>query len=450
MLKKNDVIELEISGLTSLGSGAGRFGGFVIFVAKSAPGDKILCRIIKSNKSYAVGIIEKIITPSPARVAPGCPAFKSCGGCAFRHIDYDEELRQKLLWVNSDLKKIAHVDYRANKIVGAVNTERYRNKAQYPAAVNGGRLITGFFAYKSHRIIECTDCRLHPKEFEAAIGAFAQWVQKSQITGYDEKTGIGLLRHIYLRKAFGTGEIMAVAVINGNDIPERQLLIDLLRRNVPGLKSIQLNINYKNTNTVLGQETRLIWGSEKITDILLGKSFVISAKSFYQVNHDMCEKLYEKVGELAALGGGETVVDLYCGAGTIGLTLAGSCKKLIGIEIAPSAIENAKENARINSADNAEFICADAFTGACLMNSRGESADLVIVDPPRKGCQSELFDVIEQLGARRIIYVSCNSATLARDIGLLIKKGYYPADITAFDLFPRTANVECVALLAKE
>ncbi len=448
MLKKNDIIRLEITGLTSVGSGVGRYMDFVVFVSKSAPGDIIDCRIIKTNKSYAIGKIEKIIKPSECRIEPDCKAFKSCGGCSFRHIDYNEELRQKLMWVNADLQKNAHIDFKAEKIVGATDTLRYRNKAQYPVTIKDNQFITGFYAFKSHRIIECRDCLLHPKEFSTITNVFEKWAIRSKVTCYDENTNTGLLRHIYLRKAFGSNEIMVIAVINGNEIPNEKELIDNLLQSEPSIRSIGININNKNTNTILGKETHILWGEDKITDKLLGKSFIISPESFYQVNHDMCELLYSKIKEYANVKKSDTVLDLYCGTGTIGLTLSDNAKKVVGIEIVSQAIENAKENAKINSINNSTFICADAIDGVNSFREK-EQCDVVIVDPPRKGCQKDVLKLICSLSPTRIVYVSCNSATLARDMSILYDEDYRVKDMTVFDLFPRTANVETVCLLSK-
>ena len=448
-VKKNDKIELLIESVTSEGSGLGRYNGIAVFVRGTVPKDRIIAHIIKVSKNYAVGIIDEIIEPSPQRRDPDCPVSQKCGGCSFRNMTYEEELRYKLSRVQDAITRIGHIDFPVERIIGADSTNHYRNKAQYPVYIENGELTAGFYAYKSHRIIPCRDCRLQPPEFERGIAAFEKWVKKNKVTSFDEKTGRGLLRHIYFRKAFGTGEIMACAVINANDIPDKDYLVAELQQAFDNLKSVVININKKNTNVILGAQTKVIWGSDKICDILLGKKFVISPQSFYQINHDQCEKLYSVVAEYADLNGSETVVDLYCGAGTIGLTLADKCKELAGIEIEPSAIENAKENAKINGIENATFICADAFDGAKEIEKRGLKPDLVIVDPPRKGCQKELFDIIENMGAGRIIYVSCDSATLARDMAILKEKNYHPERITAVDMFPRTPHVETVVLLKK-
>ena len=449
-IKKNDKIELLIESVTSEGSGLGRYNGIAVFVRGTVPQDRIIAHIIKVSKNYAVGIIDEIVEPSPYRIEPDCAVSQKCGGCSFRNMTYDEELKYKLGRVQDAVTRIGHIDFPVERIIGADRVSHYRNKAQYPVHIENGGLTAGFYAYKSHRIIPCRDCRLQPPEFKKGIAAFEKWVRKNNITSFDEKTGKGLLRHIYFRKAFGTGEIMACAVINGSDIPDKDCLVSELRGAFDNLKSIVININKKNTNVILGEQTKTVWGSDKICDILLEKKFVISPQSFYQVNHDQCEKLYTVVSEYADLNKSETVVDLYCGAGTIGLTLSDKCKELVGIEIEPSAIENAKENANINGVKNASFICADAFDGAKEIEKRGLKPDLVIVDPPRKGCQKELFDIIENMGARRIIYVSCDSATLARDMAILKEKGYDPQRITAVDMFPRTPHVETVVLLARD
>lgn len=448
-LKKNDEITLAIESVTSEGSGLGRFNGFAVFVRGAVAGDVILTHIIKVSKSYAVGIIKEIISPSGDRIEPDCSVSDKCGGCSLRSMTYDAELRFKKSFVEENLARIGHIHFEAEEIIGADCVDNYRNKAQYPVFCGENEFFAGFYAYKSHRIIPISYCRLQPKEFEKGIKAFEKWALKNNITSYDEKTGRGLLRHIYFRKAFATGEIMACAVINGENIPDKDYLVECLLQAFENLKSIVVNINRKNTNVILGDRTKTVWGSSKITDILLGKRFVISPESFYQVNHAQCERLYAAAADFAGLTGSETVLDMYCGAGTIGITLADKCRRLIGIEAVKSAVENARENAALNGIDNAEFICADAYDGAKEITKRGIKPDIVILDPPRKGCQKEIFDLIESLGIERIVYVSCNSATLARDIEILNEKGYELKRLKAVDLFPRTPHVECCAMLCR-
>lgn len=449
-LSKNDKIELTIDALTSEGSGVGRYNGLTVFVRGTVPQDKIIAHIIKRSKNYAIGIIDKILQPSPERIESDCPYSKKCGGCSFRHMTYDEELEYKKSRVQDALNRIGHLDIKVDEIIGADDLSHYRNKAQYPVDISDGEMFAGFYAYKSHRIIPCADCKLQPAEFEKGLEAFAKWIESENITSYNEQTGKGLLRHIYFRKGFATGEVMACAVINGNSIPNGELLVSLLREKVDGLTSVAVNINKEKTNVILGKETSIIWGEKYIRDSLLGKDFLISPNSFYQVNHNQCEKLYAKAKDFAGLIGTETVLDLYCGVGTIGLTMAENVKQLVGIEIIPQAIENAKENAKINHITNAQFICADAPKGAEILKKQGVNPDVIILDPPRKGCGKSLFDTIEQLSPKKIVYVSCDSATLARDLAILKEKGYEVKKVSAVDMFPRTPHVECVTLIEKD
>ena len=447
-IKKNDDIQLDIESMTSEGSAVGHYRGLAVFVRGAVPGDKIIAHVIKTSKRYAVATLKEITKKSPWRIDSDCPVSSKCGGCSFRNMTYSEELKYKKSRVEDAVRRIGHLNVPVNDVVGADEIDGYRNKAQYPVTISDGELFAGFYAYKSHRIIPCNSCRLQPKEFEQCIDAFSQWVEKNNITSYDENTGRGLLRHIYLRKAFGTGEIMACAVINGSTLPDYDYLAELLSA-VSGMKSICYNINSDRTNVILGSETVTVWGSDNITDILLGKKFVISPNSFYQVNHNQCEKLYSVAKEYAALTGSETLIDLYCGAGTIGLTMSDDVSRLIGVEVVPQAIENAKINAELNGVQNAEFYCGDAFDLAKKLKSEKIKPNVIVLDPPRKGCQKELFDVIDSMSPQRIVYVSCDSATLARDLALLAEKNYVTQKITPVDMFPRTPHVECVVLLTK-
>ena len=446
-LSKNDDIKLNIDCLTSEGSGIGRFDGFAVFVRGVVPGDEIIAHIIKSSKNYAIGIVKDIIKPSGFRIESDCPVSSKCGGCSFRNVSYDEELRYKRGRVQDALERIGKLDIEVEEIIGAPYCSHYRNKAQYPVSICDGELFAGFYAYKSHRIICDDDCALQPKEFKAGLEAFKIWVEKADVTSYDENTGKGLLRHIYFRKGFATGDIMACAVINGTSIPQSELLVSLLKERLDGLKSVVININREKSNVILGKESKTVWGDDYISDILLGKKFVISPNSFYQVNHDQCERLYAKAREYANLCENEILLDLYCGVGTIGLTMADSVKRLIGVEITPQAIENAKINARLNNIDNAEFICADAPTAAKRLEKEGISPDVIILDPPRKGCDAALFDTVCKMSPERIVYVSCDSSTLARDLKILDEKGYKTKRVCAVDMFPRTPHVEAVALI---
>ncbi len=447
-IKKNDDIKLNIEALTSEGAAVGHYNGIAVFVRGAVPGDVIIAHIIKVSKRFCIGIIRDILTESEHRIESDCPVCDKCGGCSFRNVSYDEELRYKKSRVVDAVTRIGHLDIPVKDTVGADSTEHYRNKAQYPVIIENGELKAGFYAYKSHRIVPCADCKLQNEAFEKCLRVFSDWVKKADISSYDEKTGRGLLRHIYLRRGDATDEIMACAVINGDELPEANFLVEGLSA-VSGIKSICFNVNKENTNVILGAKTVTLWGNDAICDELLGKRFEISPASFYQVNHAQCEKLYTIARDYAALSGNETLVDLYCGAGTIGLTMAENAKKVFGIEIVPEAIENAKRNTELNGITNAEFFCGDAFDGAKELKKRGITPDVIMLDPPRKGCSPELLDTIEQMNPKRIVYVSCDSATLARDLAILDKKGYKAQEITPVDMFPRTPHVETVVLMSR-
>ena len=448
-LKKNDEIKLHIEAMTSEGSAVSHFGGMAVFVRGAVPGDEIVAHIIKTSKSYAIAKVTDIISPSPSRITSDCSVSDKCGGCSFRDMTYEEELKYKKSRVADAIKRIGHLYVPIRDIIGADEVNHYRNKAQYPVFIRDGELQSGFYAYKSHRIIPCENCLLSQKEFDECLNAFSKWVKEANITSYDEKSGNGLLRHIYLRKAAATGEIMACAVINADALPQKELLIEELIK-TQGIKSICVNINKEASNVILGEKTEVIWGKETITDILLGKKFEISPNSFYQVNHDQCEKLYNKAIEYAGLKGEENLIDIYCGAGTIGLSMAENAKNVYGIEIVPSAVENAGRNAEINCIKNAEFFCADASNGAKELEKRGIKADVVVFDPPRKGCDRELLETVKRMNPKRIVYVSCDAATLARDLAILDDMGYKTVEATPVDMFPRTPHVECVALIERK
>jgi len=447
-LKKNDELQLNIEALTSDGAAVSHVDGLAVFVRGAVPGDVITAHIIKTAKRYAVGIIKSIDVPSPERIESDCPVSAKCGGCAFRNVNYQTELAYKEQRVRDAVERIAHLDVPVKAVIGAENTLRYRNKAQYPVQSENGTLSAGFYAYKSHRIIPAQDCLLQPPVFRRILAVFADWAEKSKVTCYDEKTGRGLLRHIYLRLAEKTGELMACAVINGKRLPEQEYLIEKLRK-IDGMASICVNSNREDSNVILSGNTQTLWGSDTICDELLGKKFVISPNSFYQVNRTQCERLYAKAADYAALTGNETVADVYCGVGTIGLTMADRAKRLFGIEIVPQAIENAKRNAEMNGIANAEFFCGDAADGAAELRKRGIKPDVVILDPPRKGCSPELLQTVVKMAPRRVVYVSCDSATLARDLAILDETGYRAQEITPVDMFPRTPHIETVTLITR-
>ena len=465
-MRKNDLIEIEITGVTAEGSGVGRHEGMAVFVPDAAEGDRIEARVVKVAKRLAYGRIEKILRPSPDRLPPDCPVARQCGGCVFRHVRYEAERRAKRQRVADALRRIGGFDLEPEEMLPPDDAPRtgYRNKAQYPVGsvpgVTGtpaarmepaGSLSIGFYAPRSHRIVDCRDCRLQPPEFAAVLPAVERWAAENAVSVYDEGTGKGLLRHIYLRKAFATGQLMAVLVVNGDTIPAPDRLVALIREAVgEALVSVQLNVNTTDTNVVLGKTCKTLFGKDDIEDILCGLRFRISPLSFYQVNRHMAEKLYKKAAAYAAPAG-KILLDLYCGAGTIGLTMAGQASAVIGVEAVPEAVEDAKVNARLNGIENARFICADAAEAARRLAAEGVRPDVVLVDPPRKGCSAELLNCIAQAFApQRVVYVSCDPATLARDCKILAEHGYRLLEATPADLFPGTAHVETCCLLVRE
>lgn len=448
MVNKNDEFRLKITGYTSEGGGVGKFDGQAIFVENTAVGDEILCHIIKAKKTYAVGKAVKIIKPAKCRIEPECDAFKMCGGCSFAHIKYEEELKSKDQKVKDAFSRIGGLTPKFAPIIPSPDVSRYRNKAQYPVKRENGVLNIGFYAKKSHRVIDGGDCLLQPAEFTEIIEIFRKWIHDNNVTVYSETTQKGLLRHIYLRKAFATGEIMVCAVINGKTLPESESLLNLLK-SVKGFTTLVININRDDTNVVLGNECIAIHGDGYITDILCGVKIKISPLSFYQVNRNGAELLYQKAAEYVAPTGDEDILDLYCGTGTIGLSMADKVKSVTGVEIIPEAIEDAKVNAEINGIKNARFICGDASKAAEELKAEGITPKTVILDPPRKGCAEDLLKTVAEISPEKIVYVSCDPATLARDCARLLNLGYEVKEVTPVDMFPRTSHVETVALLSQ-
>lgn len=450
-LKKNDVVDLEITGYTAEGSGVGRYKDVAVFVPLAAAGDKLHVKILKTAKTYAFGKIDKIVSGSKERIPSDCAQFAQCGGCVYRHIGYAAELRAKQQRVQDAIERIGGFhNIVMNPILGAKDPDHYRNKAQLPIgrAPDGG-ISMGFFASHSHRIIHCSECLLQPPAFAEAMNAFQEWASQSGEDVYDEQTGKGRLRHLYLRQAGATGEIMVCVVVNGNGVHYEPELVEILKQKVPGLKSVIINVNREKTNVVLGKKCRTVWGSDHITDVLCGLKFNISPMSFYQINRDQAERLYSIAGEYAGLTGNETLLDLYCGTGTIGLSMAKNAGHVIGVELVEQAVEDAKKNAEENGITNAEFLCADAAKAADMLKNRGVKPDVVMLDPPRKGCDPALIETVAKMAPARVVYVSCDPATLARDLKLFAQTGYEPKELTPVDMFPRTAHVECCSLLCR-
>ena len=450
MLKKNDMITLEIVGMTNEGNGVGRHEGITVFVPLTAVGDVIECHIVKVLKSFCYGIVKRIITPSEHRCKPECDVFSKCGGCSFRHFTYDEELRIKEDFVKASFERIGKIFAKSEPILGAKQVERYRNKAQYPVAEQDGKAVCGFYSRRSHRLIAFDDCALQPEVFGKIAETIVSYMNNNGVSAYKEESGKGLVRHIYIRRGEHSGEIMVCIVVT--DLRRCGKLFGvagLLTKRFSDIKSIVLNENPKKTNVIMGKKFSLLYGKETISDIMCGNRISISPQSFYQVNTIQAERLYKLAEEYAQLKPDDILLDLYCGAGTIGLSMADKVKKLIGVEIIGSAIENAKSNASENSIDNAEFICGDAGQVSEILYNRGERPNVIIADPARKGCDRETLEYMAKMAPDRIVMISCNHATAARDCAILGELGYKVEKYRAVDLFPRTTHVECVVLLTK-
>lgn len=449
MLQKNQIIPLEITDMTHEGSGIGHYKGMAVFVPNSAVGDCLETRILKVNKTHCFGLIEKIITPSPDRILPACPVSRQCGGCVFQHLSYEAELRYKQRFVEQNLRRIGGISLPGEPIEASVQPEYYRNKAQYPIREQNGKLCTGFFAPRSHRVINCEDCRLQPPVFSKLVKIIRQFCEQNHISAYDEKTKTGLLRHIYLRRGAHSQEIMVCLVCNGDSFPQTDSLIQKLQKSVSNLSSVLLNINQENTNVILGQHTKVLFGKPTIQDTMCGLHFDLSPHAFYQVNTISAERLYKIAAQYADLTGEETILDLYCGVGTIGLSMAALAKNIIGVEIVPQAVKNASANAAVNQIKNARFLCGDAGEAAIQLANEKIYPHVVILDPPRKGCDSVTLETVAKMCPERIVYISCNSATLARDCAILLTLGYVTVQYRPVDLFPRTQHVETVCLLTR-
>ncbi len=451
-MNKNDIISLTITSMTAQGSGVGKTAdSMVVFVPFTAIGDILEVRILKVKKSYAYGKIEKIITPSKSRIEADCPAFGKCGGCVYRHINYNSEKEIKHQRVVDAIERVGGLKgVKINKVVSNDRQNRYRNKAQLPCRNTENGVEFGFYASHSHRIIPCGDCLLQPESFKTVMDITKEFMQKTAQTAYDEKTGKGKLRHLYIRYAEMTGELMVCYVVNGNGLKREDELIAELKKNLPELKSVIFNSNRENTNVITGLKNRTAYGSDHITDILCGKKFKLSPLSFYQVNRAQAEKLYTIAKNYADLKGGEVLLDLYCGTGTIGLTMAEGCRELIGVEIIEDAVKDAEVNAEINGVKNARFICSTAESAAKRLKDEGVKPDVIVVDPPRKGLESGVIETITEMNPEKVVYISCDPETLARDLKLFDEKNYSVKELTPVDLFSRTAHVETVCLISRE
>lgn len=456
-MNKNDIVTLEITALTSEGSGIARYNGMAVFVPLTAVGDVIEARILKVHKTYAYAKIERLITSSPDREkndclgGSSCPAFGKCGGCVFRHISYSAELRAKEQVVRDAFERLGGMDLSRVEflpIAASEDSERYRNKLQMPLGKTDSGIISGFYSERSHRIVPIEDCKLQPKIFSKIVTFIKKRTAELKISVYNEEKNEGVLRHIYLRRGHYSGGICAVLVAR-RKVPEFQRLSRELVDKFPEITGVVLNINPDKTNVILGEREITLIGNPEISDRMCGVNVEISPKSFYQVNTPAAENLYRKAAEFAEPGG-KTVLDLYCGAGTIGLSMAHGAEKIIGAEIVPEAVENARKNALLSGIDNAEFIAADAAEASAMFAERGLSPDVIVLDPPRKGCGESVLTECVKMNPERIVMISCNPATAARDCKFLAENGYSLCAVQPFDLFPRTRHVECVTLLSRQ
>ena len=444
-LAKNQEHTVTIEGYGEGGMGVARIDGRVVFVHGALRGEKCRVLILKTLKSVAFAKVLEVIEPSSERITPDCPYFPRCGGCTYRHIRYEEELRLKKQRVQDNLSRIGGSDVTVEEILGARDTLRYRNKAQYPVSKDGA---VGFYRARTHEVIECEHCLLVKPEADAAAEALREYMQSCRVAGYDEKTGRGPVRHLYIRSN-AAGESLVCVLVNGDKLPKEDRLVTLLRDACPKCTGIVLGTNTKKGNVILGDRYRTLWGSDRLEDTLCGKTFRLSVPSFYQVNRVQAERLYAKAIEFAGLTGQETVLDLYCGAGTITLALSDHAKKVLGAEIVPEAIDDARENAARNGVKNAEFFCGDASDVAKKLARENLRPDVITVDPPRKGLAADVVESIAEMQPGRVVYVSCDSATMARDVKRLADLGYTAQRACAVDMFPRADHVETVVLLSK-
>ena len=453
-LQKNQILTLRIERLSSDGSGVAHSAdGEAVFVPGTAPGDEARVRIVKDCGRYAFGILDELLTPSPDRIPVDCPVAGPCGGCSLRHLDYAAELRAKQESVLDAFRRIGGLEVPVLDILPSPEVDRYRNKVQFPVGVDkNGAPCIGFYAGRTHRIVPCPDCKLQPGVLNEIGNALCAFFAQQGIRPYDEQSGKGLVRHIFLRRGAHSGQIMVCLVCTRAKLPHAEQLCTALREQFPAISTILLNVNAKNTNVILGSENHILYGPGYIEDTLCGVPVRLGPLSFYQVNTLAAERLYGVAAQYAQLTPDDALLDLYCGMGTIGLSMAEQCRELIGVEIVPEAIESAKANAaRMGEAVAAKsrFFCADAGQAATQLAAEGLHPDIVMLDPPRKGCDEATLSAVVRMAPRRVVYVSCNPATAARDAAWLEKNGYHTEKVQPVDLFPRTKHCECVIALSK-
>ena len=450
MLEKNKTYEALITDYTAEGQGVAKIDGCAVFVPNAIVGETCEIRIEKVGKTWASGKIVQLLEKSPHRINRACPVAKICGGCDFHHMDYEEETRLKADRVRQALNRIGGEALDQLPITAAPTTEGYRNKAQYPvAAAKNTRVYAGFFKAGTHQVIENKRCLILPQEADQVKDTVIDYMNHFRVTAYDETTHKGLVRHIYVRQGAVSHQILVCIVINGRKLPRPEELLNRLKK-IPGFTTLVLSIHTKPGNAVLGDEFVTLYGPGYIEDTMCGMNFRLSPRSFYQVNHHQAQKLYRAAIDAAGITKADTVLDLYCGVGTITLAMSQAAGKVIGVEVIPQAVEDARDNARRNGVTNAEFLCADAGAAALELERQGIRADVIVVDPPRKGLNADAIEALTRMAPRRLVYVSCDPATLARDVALLKDRGFRLQNAQAFDLFPRCAHVESIAVLTRE
>ena len=451
MVEKNKHYNIEITDVTSDGNGVGKIDGFTVFVPLTVTGDTAEIVVIKVLSHYAVGRMLNLITPSPMRQEPQCNVYKRCGGCHLQHIKYDSQLDIKRGFIEAAMARIGGFDgFRVDEMLGMDSPTRYRNKCIFPiGADKNGDTVSGFYARRSHEIIPINDCQSTIRESGDIVRAVKEYMKATGVTPYDESTHTGLIRRVFIRDARSNDEIMVVVSVNGKSLPKPDVLISRLLSVSDKIVSVYININENRTNTVLGAENKLIYGKHHIEDTLCGIKFKISPHSFYQIIPYMTETLYRRALDYADISSSDTVLDVYCGIGTISLAASKTAKKVVGIEIVPQAVKDAKENAKNNGINNAEFYAESAETAVPKLIEQGMRPDIVILDPPRKGSDESTLNAIVTSKPKRIVYVSCNPSTLARDARYLSEHGYSPTKSTGVDMFPHTTHVETCVLLSK-
>lgn len=450
-VEKNQLVEVTFDDLTHEGAGVAKIEGYTLFVPKALPGERALVKITKVSKGYGFGRLMELREQSEDRVNPPCTVYQQCGGCQIQHLSYEGQLKQKEKMVRNVLERLGGISgVEVHPTLGMAHPWKYRNKAQVPFADREGGLVAGFYQERTHHIIEIEECHIQQEQNDKVIQAVKEIAKELGIAGYEEKTHKGHLRHVVARYGATTDEIMVVLVTRTDELPHKRLVIERILERIAGVKSIVQNTNEQKTNVIFGNKTKVLWGEEYIYDFIGDIKFAISARSFYQVNPEQTKVLYDKALEYAKLTGKETVIDAYCGIGTISLFLAKQAKHVYGVEIVPEAIDDAKRNAQLNHIDNATFAVGEAESVIPWWHAQGIKADVIVVDPPRKGCDERLLETIIAMRPERVVYVSCNPATLARDLRILEDGGYQTKEVQPVDMFPQTMHVECCVSLEKK